>query len=35
MEIFPEDMFEMVKVRIVGGDEREVVGVSGWGDERS
>ena len=28
METFPEDLFEMVKARIVGGDERQVVGVS-------
>ena len=28
METFPEDPFETVKVRIVGGDERQVVGVS-------
>ena len=26
METFPEDPFEMVKARIVGGDERQVVG---------
>ena len=25
METFPEDPFETVKARIVGGDEREVV----------
>ena len=31
MENFPEDPFEMVKARIVGGDERLAVGVSrGW-----
>ena len=30
METFPEDPFEMVKARIVGGDERQVVGVSRW-----
>ena len=30
METFPEDPFETVKIRIVGGDERQVVGVSGW-----
>ena len=28
METFPEDPFETVKARIVGGDERQVVGVS-------
>ena len=28
METFPEDPFETVKTRIVGGDERQVVGVS-------
>ena len=28
METFPEDLFEMVKARIVGGDERQVVRVS-------
>ena len=26
METFPEDLFEMVKARIVSGDERRVVG---------
>ena len=31
METFPEDPFQMVKARIVGGDERQVVGVSGGG----
>ena len=31
METFPEDPFEMVKARIVSGDERQVVGVSGKG----
>ena len=31
METFPEDPFETVKVRIIGGDERQVVGVSGEG----
>ena len=30
METFPEDLFETVKARIVGGDERQVVGVSRW-----
>ena len=30
METFPEDPFEPVKARIVGGDERQVVGVSRW-----
>ena len=30
METFPEDPFETVKARIVGGDERQVVGVSRW-----
>ena len=30
METFPEDLFEAVKTRIVGGDERQVVGVSRW-----
>ena len=29
METFPEDPFETVKARIVGGDERHVVGVLG------
>ena len=29
MKTFPEDPFEMVKARIVGGDERKVVLVSG------
>ena len=29
MEIFPKDRFETVKSRIVGGDERQVVGVMG------
>ena len=28
METFPEDLFETVKSRIVGGDERQVVRVS-------
>ena len=28
METFPEDSFETVKARIVGGDERQVVGIS-------
>ena len=30
METFPEEPFETVKARIVGGDERQVVGVSRW-----
>ena len=30
METFPEDPFEAVKARIVGGDERQVVWVSRW-----
>ena len=30
METFPEDPFETVKARIVGGDEKQVVGVSRW-----
>ena len=30
METFREDLFETVKARIVGGDERQVVGVSRW-----
>ena len=31
METFPEDPFETVKARIVGGGERQVVEVSrGW-----
>ena len=30
METFPEDLFETVKARIVGGGERKVVGVSRW-----
>ena len=29
METFPEDPFETVKARIVGGDERQVVGSRG------
>ena len=29
METFPEDLFEMVKARKVGGVERQVVGVVG------
>ena len=29
METFPENPFETVKARIVGGDERQVVRVSG------
>ena len=29
METFPEDPFQTVKARIVDGDERQVVGVSG------
>ena len=28
METFPEDLFDTVKARIVGGDERQVVGIS-------
>ena len=31
METFPEDPFETVKARIVGGDERQVVRVMGGG----
>ena len=31
METFPEESFETVKARIVCGDERQVVGVSGGG----
>ena len=27
METFPEDPFDTVKARIVGGDERQVVGI--------
>ena len=30
METFPEDLFDTEKARIVGGDERQVVGVSRW-----
>ena len=30
METFPEDPFETVKARIVGGGERQVVGISRW-----
>ena len=30
METFPEDPFETVKARRVGGDERQEVGVSRW-----
>ena len=33
METFPENPFETVKARIVGGDERQVVGVWGGGQE--
>ena len=29
METFPKDPFETVKARIVGGDERQVVGARG------
>ena len=29
METFPEDPFEIVKARILGGDESQVVKVSG------
>ena len=29
METFPEDPFATVKARIVGGDERQVVGILG------
>ena len=29
METFPEDLFETVKARIVGGDERQAVGGRG------
>ena len=28
METFPEDLFETMKARIVGDDERQLVGVS-------
>ena len=28
METFPEDLFETVKARIIGDDERQFVGVS-------
>ena len=31
MKTFPEDLFEMVKAMIVGGNERQVVGFSGGG----
>ena len=32
METFPEDLFETLKTRIVGGDERQVVrGLGGGG----
>ena len=31
METFPKDLFEMVKARIVSGDERQVMRV--WGTE--
>ena len=31
METFPEELFEMVKARVVGGDEREMVRVLGGG----
>ena len=34
LETFPEDPFETVKARIVDGDERQVVGVSGGGGVR-
>ena len=30
METFPKYRFETVKARIVGGDERQVIGVSRW-----
>ena len=30
METFPKDPFETVKARIVGDDERQVVGASRW-----
>ena len=30
METFPENPFEKVKARIVGGDDRKVVRVSRW-----
>ena len=30
METFPEDLFETVKARIVGGDQRQLVRVSRW-----
>ena len=29
METFPKDPFETVKVRIISGDERQVMGVLG------
>ena len=32
METFYEDLFEMVKARIVSGVERQVVGVLGRGE---
>ena len=31
METFPEDPFEMAKTRIVGDDERQVMGFLGGG----
>ena len=31
METFPEDPYETVKARIVGGDERQVSGSRGGG----
>ena len=31
METFPEDPLQTVKASIAGGDERQVVGVSGEG----
>ena len=33
MKTFPGDLFETMKARIVGGDERQVVGVSSGGRE--
>ena len=30
MKTFPENSFETVKARIVGGDERQVVRISRW-----
>ena len=33
METFPEGPFEMLKARIVSGDEKQVMGWAGWGGD--